>query len=517
HGTRSRRAEGSSDSRSGSSNAARGKRGAGEALEQQAKRPRVIAEALIREAALLLAAKGTDSRPCASHSNNNNSNNNPNNSNNSSTVRPRQLDFEDPRRGQQAALRAAKGTDYSPCASQSTHDSTVRQRQLDFEDPRQRHQPGQQPPNVGLIAFYFPGYREPCDERCKADFLGNFFPCCISLRPPDSRKSRWFQNAEAAFQALKFWHHEQAEEFERSSGEQAFQLKRRLSGAEDWSYGGCGTNWLAMYRVLRQKFELHSEMSRRLLETGEAFLLEHNAHPGRDKIWSDNGNGEGWNWLGLQLMLIRDELRCQQEGCSGSWTLFLRQEFDLLSGQPLASNNAVLWRQMVHKAAHELEQLLHATYSNNDNYNNNNSRNNSSSSNSTSQNSAASWEEQNLRASPVSSRQPCRKIVWRGPILLTGGALLLLFLILRTLRPDRITAMMKSVADLVCAACAPVIHPLQVLRSCMKPILEIEHDLQELMYTNDATSHFSNYNNNNDDELTATNPELEACWQNEMA
>ncbi|CAE8617413.1 unnamed protein product [Polarella glacialis] len=321
HGTR--RAEGSSDSRSGSSNAARGKRGASEPLEQQPKRLRcgLIAEALIREAAAvpwqaaLRADNGTDSRPCASHSsNNNNPNNNNKNNNNNSTVRPQQLDFEDPWRGQQAALQAAKSTDYRPCAGQSTYDSTVRPRELGFEDPRQRQQPGQQPQNVGLIAFYFPGYREPCDERCKADFLGNFFPCCISLRPPDSRKSRCFQNAEAAFQALKFWHHEQAEEFERSSGEQAFQLKRRLGGAEDWSYGGCGTNWLAMDRVLRQKFKLHSEMSRRLLDTGEAFLLEHNAHPGRDKIWSDNGNGEGWNWLGLQLMSLRDELRWRLAG-----------------------------------------------------------------------------------------------------------------------------------------------------------------------------------------------------------
>ena len=38
-------------------------------------------------------------------------------------------------------------------------------------------------------------------------------------------------------------------------------------------------------------------------------------------IWSDNHNGTGCNWLGLQLMLLRDELR----GCRGpSWQSWLQ-------------------------------------------------------------------------------------------------------------------------------------------------------------------------------------------------
>eukprot|EP00971_Amphidinium_carterae_P233561 4635160-Amphidinium_carterae.1 len=30
--------------------------------------------------------------------------------------------------------------------------------------------------------------------------------------------------------------------------------------------------------------------------------------PGRDGIWSNNQNGSGKNWLGMQLMLVRDKL-----------------------------------------------------------------------------------------------------------------------------------------------------------------------------------------------------------------
>ena len=41
---------------------------------------------------------------------------------------------------------------------------------------------------------------------------------------------------------------------------------------------------------------------------GEAYLLEHNVRAGRDVYWSNNHDGTGKNLLGLQLMLIREEL-----------------------------------------------------------------------------------------------------------------------------------------------------------------------------------------------------------------
>ena len=50
-----------------------------------------------------------------------------------------------------------------------------------------------------------------------------------------------------------------------------------------------------------------------LLGTDDSFLLNHSAHPGRDEVWSDNCDGEGTNWLGLQLMLTRGELSGEYE------------------------------------------------------------------------------------------------------------------------------------------------------------------------------------------------------------
>merc|ERR1712190_668593 len=117
---------------------------------------------------------------------------------------------------------------------------------------------------------------------------------------------RRFRNAEAAFQALKYW--SCAELFGSVSGEDAVSLKTQL-GAPDVSYAGFANNWNAMWHVLRAKFQKNTRLAQALEKTEDAFLLEHNECPGRDNTWSDDYTGEGQNWLGLQLMLLRDELR----------------------------------------------------------------------------------------------------------------------------------------------------------------------------------------------------------------
>ena len=67
-----------------------------------------------------------------------------------------------------------------------------------------------------------------------------------------------------------------------------------------------------MWAVLEAKFCRGSEMATALLRTRDAFLLEHNSIQGRDNVWSDNADGEGTNWLGMQLMLLRDNLLGKQ-------------------------------------------------------------------------------------------------------------------------------------------------------------------------------------------------------------
>jgi len=204
-------------------------------------------------------------------------------------------------------------------------------------------------PQVGVIAFYYPDKEDACDALCQAGFLGNFWSVGqdgmrVSDRVRNTECS--FSNAEAAFQALKFWH--AADQFRHASGGQAFQLKKRL-GNPDFSYGGYGSNWLGMLAVLEQKFPHGSALADKLKETGDSFLLEHNAVSGRDAVWSDNSDGSGTNWLGLQLMLIRDQLANRD-----AWTKLIRSEVDLQTGRPLGAN----WPALVQSATHALNTRL---------------------------------------------------------------------------------------------------------------------------------------------------------------
>jgi ribA/ribD-fused uncharacterized protein len=61
-----------------------------------------------------------------------------------------------------------------------------------------------------------------------------------------------------------------------------------------------------MHEALLAKFTQHPDLRERLLETGEAGIVEHTA---RDRYWADGGDGSGRNMLGRLLMRVRDELR----------------------------------------------------------------------------------------------------------------------------------------------------------------------------------------------------------------
>lgn len=206
--------------------------------------------------------------------------------------------------------------------------------------------------DVGLLAFYYPGREEAWDALCQAGFLGNFYNLPESLRltaPNFPGKEHVFLNAEAAFQALKFWN--RASEFEQLSGEESFRLKVKLRGHEDFTYGGYGGNWQAMMAVLKAKFRVGSLMGNTLCSTGDAFLLEHTPRRGRDNIWSDDCDGEGRNWLGFQLMLRRMELQG-----SSFWLAALENAYDLSNGKP---KNVHQWQDMVRAGTKTLLRQLH--------------------------------------------------------------------------------------------------------------------------------------------------------------
>lgn len=205
---------------------------------------------------------------------------------------------------------------------------------------------------VDVVAFYHPGRDELWDRRCKCGFLGNFWHMGQDALKVTARGAQQqdpseqsFSNAEAAFQALKFWHRSQ--DFRQCDGSGAFDLKRQLQGQEDFSYGSTGSNWAGMLLVLRAKYGIPS-YANALKATDDTFLLEHNSTPGRDKVWSDNFNGEGTNWLGLQLMLICDEINDKTD-VAGSWTAWLTKYCSLntATGEFGTPRGADAWQNAV--------------------------------------------------------------------------------------------------------------------------------------------------------------------------
>lgn len=216
--------------------------------------------------------------------------------------------------------------------------------------------------SVGVVAFYFPGRETAWDRACGSSFLGNFWPAELLFAPPGYALVP-FANAEAAFQATKFW--TRAAQFSRLSGGEAFELKRSAAfrGREDWSYGGFGppgdaggASWLAMREVVRSKFARGSTLAAALLETGDAFLLEHCERPGRDAKWSDDCTGEGANLLGCALMLERDALQ-EQRAAAARWTTLISRSLDVQTGTPLTKGGGE-WQRAVQRAAAAVLQRM---------------------------------------------------------------------------------------------------------------------------------------------------------------
>jgi predicted NAD-dependent protein-ADP-ribosyltransferase YbiA (DUF1768 family) len=168
----------------------------------------------------------------------------------------------------------------------------------------------------------------------------------------DNQKS--FDNAEAAFQALKFWI-QHGDEFKRLSGDQAFQLRSKLGSEKkpDFSYGGYGNGWQGMLAVLEEKFKLPL-MRDLLVATGDNYLIEHNSKAGRDSTWSDNADGTGTNFLGIQCMLLRDRITNKRE-----WTEYFSRQIDCvcIHGNGQAKDGSTS-QDIIKKACHGIIACL---------------------------------------------------------------------------------------------------------------------------------------------------------------
>ena len=125
-------------------------------------------------------------------------------------------------------------------------------------------------------------------------FLSNFFAA------PVAYQGLRFTNSEAAFQAAKC--PSRMKEFCSLDPSTAKRLGRRVELRIDWEEAKFGV----MYDICKAKFTQNPELGQKLLDTGDAELIEGNTWG--DRIWGVC-QGSGQNNLGKILMRIRSELR----------------------------------------------------------------------------------------------------------------------------------------------------------------------------------------------------------------
>lgn len=188
---------------------------------------------------------------------------------------------------------------------------------------------------------------------CSSGFLGTCYDMgagALEIELQGAKKT--FRNAEAAFLACKFCHI--SEDFSQLTGDEAVHRQRQLSGMEEHSYAGFGSAWNAMFAVLEAKFKRGSVFAEGLEATGDSLLLENEGQRScADDVWPNQCEVDCVNWLGIQLMLLRDRLTGE---CS--WTNYLESVIDTGIGRPLDDSIDGPWQEAMRTAKQALDAAV---------------------------------------------------------------------------------------------------------------------------------------------------------------
>lgn len=127
-------------------------------------------------------------------------------------------------------------------------------------------------------------------------FLSNFFPAKVSL---DGIK---FSSVENAYQAAKTLDESIRLKFVNLTAGQAKRESRKLKIRPDWEQ----VKLLIMNDLVTEKFTRNLDLQKKLLDTGEAELIEGNTWG--DVFWGVC-KGKGDNNLGKILMSVRNRIK----------------------------------------------------------------------------------------------------------------------------------------------------------------------------------------------------------------
>lgn len=129
-------------------------------------------------------------------------------------------------------------------------------------------------------------------------FLSNFYKCNITY------DGITYPSTEAAFQAQKTLDNDEKQKFTTMEPLDAKRAGKTVKLRPDWEH----IKLNIMHDICKIKFS-EPELMKKLLDTGDATLVEGNNW--NDTYWGVNNNGDGYgeNYLGIILMQVRDELK----------------------------------------------------------------------------------------------------------------------------------------------------------------------------------------------------------------
>lgn len=134
------------------------------------------------------------------------------------------------------------------------------------------------------------------------EFKGKYFFLSNFYNAPVMYEGLMYKNNEGAFQSAKVLDMERRKQFCELDPSTAKKKGRNVKLRNDWEKVKDGI----MEEIVRDKFTRNEDLRKKLLETGNAILIEGNT-------WSDRYWGvcrdKGKNKLGKILMKIREELR----------------------------------------------------------------------------------------------------------------------------------------------------------------------------------------------------------------
>ena len=129
-------------------------------------------------------------------------------------------------------------------------------------------------------------------------FLSNAYNCKIEF------EGLVYNNADAAYEAQKCLDKNMMNKFTRLSSAKARAKGRNLPENEEFEYDKVNI----LYKIVLAKFKQNEDLKRKLLDTGDAELINDNTF--RDEVYGVY-NGRGMNILGKTLELVRSILKIE--------------------------------------------------------------------------------------------------------------------------------------------------------------------------------------------------------------